>query len=239
MPTAIETANAIYDLATATVQALEQLQDFQAFTAHSYDRYGKMVAGGHIEETITNVRTQSNVSSQDLAVVLLAYLDQNLPRVVLYEAVSHFEALFFEVVGCLLRFNPRALSQKRQVTVEDVLAASDYERLLDALIAREMSELQYKAPSEWFAFLNRIIKLDLPDAAVRRLAELKATRDLHLHNRGVVNEIYLRKAGSLARSALGSSLPLSRPYVYDGVDFLKGFSERLCAAVRDRLVPAA
>jgi hypothetical protein len=198
-----------------------------------------MVAVGHITGTVTNVRTQSNVTSQDLAAVLLGYLDDDLPRVVLYEAVSQFEALFFNLVGSLLQFNPKALSQKRQVTVGDVLGASDYNHLLQALIAREVSELQYKTPADWFAFLGKIINLDLRDDDVLRLAELKATRDVHLHNRGVVNEIYLRKAGPLARAALGFALPVGRPYVYDGIDFLKGFAKRLCGAVRDRLLPAA
>jgi hypothetical protein len=239
MITPAETAIAVSELGTVAVRALEQLQDFQAFSGHSYDRYGKMIVTGHIEETITNVRTNSNVSGKDLAALLLTYLDNDLPRVVLYQAVSHFEAFFFDLLGILLQFNPQALSQKRQVTVGEVLDASDYKNLLETLIGREVIELQYKAPSEWFAFLRKIINLGLPDGDVARLAELKATRDLHLHNRGVVNDIYLRKSGPLARGALGSVLPVSRPYVYDGVDFLKRLTDRLCAAARDRLVHAA
>ena len=239
MLTAGEAVNTVSDLGIAAVRALELLQDFQAFSGHSYDRYGKMVDIGHIEETITNVRTQSNVSSGDLAALLLTYLDNDLPRLVLYQAVSQFEAFFFDLLGVVLQFNPRALSQKRQVTVGEVLDALDYKNLLETIIDRELVELQYKAPSDWFAFLNKIIHLGLPDGDVARLAELKATRDLHLHNRGVVNDTYLRKSGPLARAVLGSVLPVSRPYVYDGVDFLKRLADRLCAAARNRLEHAA
>jgi hypothetical protein len=239
MLTAAETAQSISDLGTAATRAIEQLQDFHSFSGHSYDRYGKMVAAGHVEETITNVRTQFNVSSSELAALLLAYLDNDLPRIVLYQAVSHFEAFFFDFLKVLLQFNPRALSQKRQVTVGEVLDALDSENILETLIARELLDLQYKAPSDWIAFLNKIVNLGLPDDDVARLAELKATRDLHLHNRGVVNDIYLRKAGPLARALLGSLLPISRPYVYDGADLLKRLVDRMCAAARDRLANAA
>ena len=51
MITPAETANAVSALGTTAVRALEQLQDFQAFSGHNYDRYGKLVGAGQIEET--------------------------------------------------------------------------------------------------------------------------------------------------------------------------------------------
>jgi hypothetical protein len=54
-----------------------------------------------------------------------------------------------------------------------------------------------------------------------RLSELKATRDSLAHNDGVANEVYIRKAGALARAKAGERMTFSRPYVYDAADFLK------------------
>lgn len=227
-------------LARDAISDIERLQDFQVFTGHSYDRYSKMVSAGHLKESVQNVRTKSTLPGTDLAKVLLGYLDDDLPRVVLYQAVADYEAFFFAFLAVLLRINPRALSLKRQVTVEDILDAADFDTVLERLIQRELHELQYRSVPEWFDFLARIVKLDGVTAEdIARLAELKATRDIHLHNGGIANDTYLRKAGLLARVSSGNRLPVPRPYVYDGADFLKAFIARKAASARTRFAPAA
>jgi hypothetical protein len=48
-----------------------------------------------------------------------------------------------------------------------------------------------------------------------RLAEVKASRDVLVHNQGVVNSIYRDRAGGLARFPAGQSLEISEPYLND------------------------
>ena len=48
-----------------------------------------------------------------------------------------------------------------------------------------------------------------------RVAEAKATRHLLVHNRGIVNGIYLQKAGSFARFKLGESASVTMVYARD------------------------
>ena len=91
------------------------------------------------------------------------------------------------------------------------------------IIDRELHELQYKSVGEWFSRLQAAIRFQaLSDAHVARVAEIKASRDILAHNVGIVDEIYLRKAGDLARAGLGEKLPITRPYTYDSADFLRG-----------------
>jgi hypothetical protein len=82
--------------------------------------------------------------------------------------------------------------------------------LVSQLIRRELHELQYKWVEEWFAYLDRTIRLGVITAnESSRLAELKATRNVRAHNAGIANEIYVRKSGQLARAKAGE--PLSMP----------------------------
>lgn len=78
---------------------------------------------------------------------------------------------------------------------------------------------------------------DIGASEIDRLAELKATRDIVAHNAGIANEIYVRKAGGLARAHQGESLSVSRSYVYDAADFLKRLVSDLANAAHTRLSP--
>jgi len=74
-----------------TISKIEKLQDFQVFTGHSYDRYKKMVVAGHLKENVTNIRTKTNISEKQLSSQLLEYLDKDLPIVITYQLIAHFE----------------------------------------------------------------------------------------------------------------------------------------------------
>ncbi len=231
-------ADQLIELRNRSVAQIEKLQDFHIFTGHSYDRYAKMVGAGHLTETVTNVRTATTLADKQVADVLLSYLDDELPQVVLFQVVAAFEGFFFDLLRLLLQQNPYALSQQRKLAVADVLARPDFAALIDHLIELELHELRYKSVAEWFQFLPKIIKLDAPTSSdIERLAELKATRDIFAHNAGVANEIYVRKAGSHARAFEGAALTISRPYLYDAVGFLKRLVSDLVAKAFKRLTP--
>ncbi|MEW6673941.1 MAG: hypothetical protein AB1427_19785 [Thermodesulfobacteriota bacterium] len=219
---AIPVNDMLLELRNRTIADIVQLQDFHVFTGYSYDRYAKMVAAGHLTGNVTNLRTSTTLADKEVADILLAYLDDDLPQVVLYQVVAYYETFFFDFLKILLQNNPYALSQKRQLAVQEVLSQSDLQKLILYLIERELHELRYKNVQEWFAYLERVINLKtIGISEINRLSELKATRDIVAHNAGIVNDIYIQKAGSLARARIGEAISVSRPYVYDSADFLK------------------
>ena len=64
--------------------------------------------------------------------------------------------------------------------------------------------------------MNKIIKLGCPtEDEIDRIAEMKAARDLLIHNSGVVNKTYLEKAGPKARYAAGEKVVIDRQYFDD------------------------
>ena len=127
----IDELNALKERATSDIR---HLQDFHVFTGHSYDRYDKMVAAEHPTDSVTNVRTGNTFDAKQIAELLLKYLDEDLPRVVVYQLVSHFEAFRSDLVKLLRQQNPRALNQRRQI----IFAEPDMARLAELKATRDI-----------------------------------------------------------------------------------------------------
>ena len=117
-----------------------------------------------------------------------------------------FEAFLFDFIRLLLTNEPRHLAQKEQIEVGVALSAADREALVLLIAERELDELKYDRPVAWFD-INKLIKLGCPTKdEVERFAEMKAARDLIIHNSGIVNKTYLDKAGMKARYGAVSSI---------------------------------
>jgi hypothetical protein len=102
------------------------------------------------------------------------------------------------------------------VDVQTIVTAPDKAAILEAMADAYVTSLAYKTPREWFKQMNAIVSLGVPaDAQIDAFAELKATRDVFVHNRGIANDTYLRKAGPMARAIEGQPIDLPDPYVHD------------------------
>ena len=218
------------------------LRDFHVFTGHSYGSYDEGVKDGQIKGIVANGRTGTTFEAKYVAHLLLQYLDEELPQVVLYQLVSYFESFFFDLLKVLLMHNPRALPPGRQLTVKDVLDKAGWKELVMGMIDEELHKQQYRNVREWFEFLGSVLNTDpVPERDIDRLAELKASRDLLAHNQGRVNDTYIKKSGRLARSrTVGDKLAYDRKYVYDAGDFLTDFVTNIMKSVYIRFPePAA
>ncbi len=148
----------------------------------------------------SNTATGTVTTSATLATRIDGYVTRRLRVSTFVTFLAVFEAFFADVVRAWLRAYPHALADKGDVPVDVVLDALDRDAILDFLIDRAVGGLFYKKPADWFAFLEKRLKVAGPSAdELERLTEAKATPDVLIHNRGVVNEVYVRKAGGRAR----------------------------------------
>ena len=94
-----------------------------------------------------------------------------------------------------------------------VLKAGYISTVALAVIEKELNELKYERLADWFAYLEKLIKLGCPTAdEIEALAEMKASRDIFVHNKGIANAVYVSKSGSKARYRDGETLEISEPY---------------------------
>ena len=128
----------------------------------------------------------------------------------------------------------RGRSQRReeiQVPLSDVLDAPNREAILGSVAERIVRELAYRRPDQWFRFLDNRVNLGCPDEGRRAdLCEMKATRDVLEHNRGVANQDYLDKAGTAARHAPGDMIQIDEPYLLGCFGMLSEVIEEMAGA---------
>lgn len=99
------------------------------------------------------------------------------------------------------------------VDFKTILDLPDKDAVVRAIVGKELNEVLYDRPADWFAYLEEKAKLGCPSAdEIDRLAEAKASRDLLVHNGGIANRAYLDKAGRLARFQDGERIAIPDDY---------------------------
>ena len=187
-----------------------------------------VLAGRHTK--LTNPITGSAVDDAVLVPTVNVAAELYLPSAAIGQFVSVTEAFVGDLIGRWLVEYPYHF--KGTVDVQTVLSAPDRPAVLQLLADQFVGAMAYKSPRDWFKQLNAIVALGVPaDAEVDAFAEIKATRDVFVHNRGIANDVYVRKAGPLARAVDGEPLDLPDPYVDDGW--------RACHAIVDAVGTAA
>lgn len=159
---------------------------------------------------------------------------QQLPINGLLQLVTTIEALLGDVVRTVITRYPQKLGAKRTIALQVVLEAKTLEdihlRATDSLL----NDLSYKSPSEFAESLNALLSINLLECpAFHKYIEIKATRDIFIHNRGVANDTYLRKTDSHARAKTGHPLPVDITYFLESYESCLQLTEWLESQLHD------
>lgn len=137
----------------------------------------------------------------------------------LVQLVTIVETMISDIIRAVILKYPQKLSSKRTVKLQSVLEASTIEevhlRATDALL----NELAYKSPVELAEAVQPLLSINLLECPpFHRYMEIKASRDIFIHNRGIVNDIYIRKSGSHARASENTALPADTAYFLESYE---------------------
>lgn len=116
----------------------------------------------------------------------------------LSQLVTIFEGYIFDVAHEIFVNRPETLRSSRELTADVVLNLNNKEEIIQHLADREIEDLQYKSITDVIKYFDKKFKITLgaervPDGKV---AEIVATRNIHVHNKGIVNQRYLQFAPS-------------------------------------------
>jgi hypothetical protein len=183
----------------------------------------------------TAMLSTRNYAKQELLSRYQFLAFQQLPANGVVQLVTIIEAMFGDVVRSIIMKFPQKLGAKRAIPMQAVLEAKSIEdvhiRATDALL----NELAYKSPHEFAEALNGLLSINLLECpAFHKYMELKATRDIYIHNRGVANDIYVRKAGTHARVAANQSLPVDIQYFLESYESCLQLNEWLQGKLHDQ-----
>lgn len=222
--------NLLYQLVTATRNALFNQGELAQLTYGACDLAARQVQSASTETidvsfpvgyrldrtSIESTRTYS----RDGLLSRYQYLAfQQLPINGIVQLVTIVDALLGDIVRSVVVRYPQKLGGKRTIQLQTLLESKSLEevhlRATDALL----NELSYKSPADFAEAVHGLLSINLVECpAFHKYIELKATRDIHIHNRGYVNETYLKKSGSHARAASGALLPVDITYFLESYE---------------------
>ncbi len=178
------------------------------------------IAGGYAVSK-RNLITGTVTTEIELAAKARGYLSIELPQATFQQFVSIFESLSFELLRLWLTAYPLSLG-KRSVDLKTILDLPDKDAITQVVVKKELNEVFYDRPAGWFAYLEEKVNLGCPTLdEVDQVAEIKASRDILVHNRGIANKTYEWKAGRRARYRDGERMEIPETYHRESWDLLK------------------
>jgi hypothetical protein len=222
-------------LAERANRDLDAINNFVEHTTLVWRSFRLWVQEGKTLEA-TNLETGMRVNQSDLVNLSEHYKTEYLLALTFQHYVATFEAFLFDFLRALLANEPRHLSHRKQIDIGTALSALDRQSLILIIADRELNELKYKRIGEWFEYLHGIVKTRCPTAdEIEALAEIKASRDILVHNSAIANTIYIDKAGSRARYHAGEKVEIPLPYHSDSWRLIKKVVNDVSAAAIVRL----
>jgi hypothetical protein len=129
------------------------------------------------------------------------------------------EVMFTSLIREIVLEIPAKISSKKQVPIGEVLKSNSIEELQASITDKVLNELSYKSPRDFATEAEAYLSINLLEcAAYHQYIEMKATRDVLIHNFGLANETYINKAGSHARVKSGENLPITQIYFLEAYE---------------------
>lgn len=195
-----------------SLAALDSVHDYFTYSKRSWRILQAAVKRDGWAFTLRNRATNSTLTESDLLARAQQFVSADLTSATLQQFVSIFENFMSDALRLWLREYPKKLAA-RELKGEQILDLPDKAAIVDALIDKELAAVFYDRPVNWFKYLNDRVALGHPSAVeVEKFAEVKATRDILVHGKGVANTAYVSKAGAAARAHAGQVLDTPEPY---------------------------
>lgn len=139
--------------------------------------------------------------------------------------VSLIEQFLEEIIRTVLIMHPGKLSvdvgssskkeaqEEKKIDLKDIIGAKSLNDIYLTIINQRLYKLFYASPTDYFKYFKDIIQIKLDEDLVLTYVEIKATRDLLVHNKGKVNAIYVQKTGTKARATdQRQNIPITEQY---------------------------
>ncbi|HUT12980.1 MAG TPA: hypothetical protein VMY42_20965 [Thermoguttaceae bacterium] len=204
-------ADEIKKLRDDSLAALDEAHNYYSHTKSAWRLLQQFLRQGR-KVTIRNLATGSTVEEHELPALAQKYVTGYLTSATFQHFVSLFEDFVFGFLRAWLIEDPRSLS-KKQLTFGTVLESSDRIEIVRTVVERELVDLAYDRVDAWFKYLEKTAKLGCPtQGQIEQLAEIKASRDVLVHNRGAANAKYVEKSKGFARFREGETLEIPEQY---------------------------
>ena len=109
----------------------------------------------------------------------------------------------------------------RSVGLELIVKSETVDEILDALIQKQLLSVFYGSPERYFDYVESVLSIKIEKELRTSFTEIKASRDIIVHNSGIANAVYVSKAGKEARGRAGERLKADAAYFKRAIHTMK------------------
>lgn len=181
--------------------------------------------------TIKNLTTGDVADEKKIVGLAQGYVRGYLASSTFQEFVALFERFIADLLQLYLTEYPESLSGK-QLKFQDVLEATNKDEIVDAVVQKKVFDLMYQPIDQLMRYIVKITETTpLDSRLIEQLAEIKASRNLLVHNNGIANAKYVASSGQQARHADGERLELPDNYHRESWELIKEVMGQLTIAI--------
>lgn len=166
-------------------------------------------------------------------------LNYDLYYSVLVYLVAQVESFLTDVIAIVLQFDHRRLlisvqgvDSIKKIDIGEIVTSKSKEAVIDVVIKQQLISLFYASPANQFEYMKKAIGITLDENIQKNWIELKATRDLIVHNYGIVNDVYLKKCDDFARGKLGEKIIVDKEYFESSIASAKSLIGKIASQLQ-------
>ena len=152
------------------------------------------------KEVVRNCHTKlEKIANEDIYYSTYVYL------------ISIMEDYFSNVMKLLLCYDNRRLKNTSSAIkfIKDIsiieFVDNPKEVLINDIIEKRINEVLYASPKDQLKYFSEALGISIDEKSWNEWVEHKARRDIIIHNSGIINDVYLYKAGSMAIGKKGEN----------------------------------
>ncbi|GHT95849.1 hypothetical protein AGMMS49545_19500 [Betaproteobacteria bacterium] len=219
--------NDIFMLTSFSVQGLLLVRDKLSETKR---RAMDVVVLDHDGNEKTTTRRKKH-----LRPLLSAAVERMQVEYALQSVIGETEAfLAFVLRAVLTKYPTKLVPGGKKLDISVVLDSASKDEIIDRLVDDKVASTLYGSPAEYLEALGQVVSTSIPSSVAGPFAEVKATRDIVIHAKGIANGTYVKKARKYARVEPGVLIPVDHAYLRHATAVARKLVRFIAQAVQDK-----
>ena len=170
---------------------------------------------------------KSKRRDEDIGLIFSAQYQRGVFETNIVSMVSRAESFIQDCITIVATAYPKKLSvlaDKSGIPLDLFLEHESREEIIRRFVTLKCEGLMFAKPSEYLDKAAMVLSIELDPETVQDFIEIKASRDIIIHNNGLINKLYVEKARDKRRGEAGEELIIDHDYFRHVIVTLKALS---------------
>ena len=174
---------------------------------------------------------------EDIGLIFSAQHQRGIFETNIVSMVSRVEAFIQDCIAIVANAYPKKLSilaDKNGIPLDLFLEHESRDDVIRRFVSLKCEGLMFSKPAEYLDKAAKVLSIELDEETVQNFLEIKTSRDIIIHNGGLINKIYVEKVGDKRRGEAGEELVIDDAYFKHVIVTLKALSGSIQAQTESR-----